>query len=151
MGGRRECIIGTKIGDRKNVVAPDAKAICCVSQDLSLLLLSSIMLPLLFFWVISLVVANARSLRLLLLFFCFSFCSLSIREESDRDTVETSKVALADAMTSSSISRVISDGAPFFSLSLLFGPSHHLLLLELSADILRIGVGRKHKASVATK
>ena len=48
MGGRRECIIGTTMGDRKNVVAPDAKAICCVSQELSLLLLSSIILPLLF-------------------------------------------------------------------------------------------------------
>lgn len=69
MGGRRECIIGTTMGDRKNVVAPDAKAICCVSQELSLLLLSSIILPLLFFRVISLVVLNARSLRLLLLFF----------------------------------------------------------------------------------
>ena len=94
---------------------------------------------------ISLVVLNARSLRLLLLFFCFSlFCFLSISEESERDTVETSRVALADAMTSSSISRVISDGALSFSLSLLllFGPSHHLLLLKLSA-VLRIGVGEK--------
>ena len=90
-----------------------------------------------------------------MLFFCFSlFCFFSIREESERDTVETSNVALADAMTSSSISRVITDGALLlFSLLslLLFGPSHHLLLLELSADILRIGVGEKHSASVATK
>lgn len=140
MGGTNVWIMGITSGDKKNVVAPEAIAICCVSQEFPLLLLSLLML--LICVVLDL---DARSLSLFLLLPSLRLFSLDLlpkifdlpglvsppsvrKEENALETVLLSRVARADAMTSSSISRVMSDGCSRdFGAILLLSPAVSLL------------------------